>query len=85
LAPLPAFTRIVRWRSLRMAGNRKSRDTPKASRLLFASAESYLLFFVVSSFGASLFMLSSDFLAFLELFFFIFALAFTGLLAFMES
>jgi len=69
------------------AGDGKSRDTPKASRLLFASAESYLLSFFVSSFGASLFMLSSGFLVFLELFFFILASAwaFIGLPVFMES
>jgi hypothetical protein len=78
---LPEFTRIVHRRSLRAAGDRKNRDTPKASRLLFASRESYLL-----SFGASLFMLSSDFVVFLELFFFfILALAFIGLSVFMES
>ena len=71
----------------RAAGDGKNRDTPTASRLLFASAESYLLSFFMSSFGASLFMLSSDFdfVVFLELFFFILALAFVGLSAFMES
>jgi hypothetical protein len=79
-AGCPSSSGLCR-RSLRATGGRKNRDTPKASRLLFASAESYLL-----SFGASLFMLSSDFVVFLELFFFfILALAFIGLSVFMES
>jgi hypothetical protein len=74
-------------RSFRAAGDRKNRDTPKASRLSFASAGNYLLSFFMPSFDMSLFMLSSDFdfVIFLELFFFILALAFVGLSVFMES
>lgn len=69
----------------RAAGDGKNRDTPTASRLLFASAESYLLSFFMSSFDVSLFMLSSDFfVVFLELFF-ILAFAFIGLSLFKES
>ncbi len=64
----------------------KSRDTREVSRLSFALPESYLLSFFMSSFGASLFMLSLGFLLFLELFFILAsALAFIGLSVFMES
>jgi hypothetical protein len=58
-----------------------------ASRLLFAPAGSYLLSFFMLSFDMSPLVLSSDFdiVDFLDVFFFILALAFIGLSAFMVS